>query len=1318
MDTALLDTSARQEAIDPCRSFIVQAPAGSGKTSLLIQRFLQLLAQVDKPEQVLAITFTRKAAEEMRDRVIAELQKARRLPQPPAEAYAAQTWELAQTVLQRDQQLGWHLLLAKERLRIKTIDSFCLYLASRLPLGSHFGAPLAPSEDSEPLYQQAVLSALSAIDALSPDDAAHIPARQAYENMLRFCNNDKGQLISDLCTSLQNRSLWQQASHSYLLKLAIGSQAEKDATKAELNRQLTSAVRSVILEPLQELDSYFRSEQLTEHVRDLMNHALNNLAGKDSNLRTALEKGLDGLTRWPAQATGAYFSFYKALSALFLSSGTVRKTGSHSLTAKQGFPSKTEHDKIKRQEFADILDSCREELQTVFDRAKDILSLELPNDDGSETAYRYSEEQFTNLRSVAYLLEICYAYLREAFRRFGICDYTEIAHNAIEALGSDNTPSELALQLDSDIKHILVDEYQDTSQAQLELLERLTASWQPVRSADADSSSGDREQEGRTIFMVGDPMQSIYRFRQADVGIYLRTQEHGLSKVTPTPQILQTNFRSAPSLISWFNETFRSLFPDKNDISTSAIRYPDAAKQAVAPLAALPSAAADAGGKDSQANPAGRADCGQPYQYHIHPAISDNIQREEAQYTVDLACRERERLLAAAPGRSKPPKLAILFQKKSSAKEVIKLLRHANIPYQATDMEPLSESEPVRDLISLTKALLHLNDRLSWLALLRSPLVGLNDNEITRLVEDNLYSTVWDLLSSPHCCTGASWQGTDPQQLEEVRERCQRLRDAVAHALEVRGEQAFSRWIRGTWMALGGPLTLKYEQEGDLVSEYFAYLEELEAQGLPDAAELERTLDKRSAEPHSCAPESIPVQLMTMHAAKGLEFDTVILPFLNSQGNTSENGLLRNTAVYADESGLIPSTVFAVQIDKKKTLDLDYASSDEDSSENKDSSKDADAAQADETGIVSPNTALYGHIQKQCRRNELKRLFYVAATRAQQRLHLVLFAKQKEDHSLNITANTMAELLLQIPEAKQLIDAVNELLKSAPAAAESCANITTNITASASSAAENTSIPAAEATEAAPQAAADNSEKLLPISRLSREALEKISVQWLPPLGLEIEDAATSTVPSNALEKAATYGTVFHSLMELIGQYALTLADLRASSPNSAQDWANDLISEALALQKVDLDSPNYGPWQEDLRCDLQAMLDSPQGRWAIEPHDCSSYEQCVCSAAPEGLEAEERRLDRIFTSGGKFWIIDYKTGHDRGHKPSEYHEIMELYAQRMMQSQGYAEINLALVYVNHKRPAKCGGPVYLDCGCYRRDSGPAACAWGLPAPV
>jgi ATP-dependent exoDNAse (exonuclease V) beta subunit len=118
------DAAARETALDVKRSFIVQAPAGSGKTELLVRRFLKLLEVASKPEEILAITFTKKAAAEMRKRVLERLRETGNEP-----------GEIA------------------HRLRIQTIDAFCAALTRQVPVLARFGAQPEIVEDARDLYR-------------------------------------------------------------------------------------------------------------------------------------------------------------------------------------------------------------------------------------------------------------------------------------------------------------------------------------------------------------------------------------------------------------------------------------------------------------------------------------------------------------------------------------------------------------------------------------------------------------------------------------------------------------------------------------------------------------------------------------------------------------------------------------------------------------------------------------------------------------------------------------------------------------------------------------------------------------------------------------------------------------------------------------------------------------------------------------------------------------------------------------------------------------------------------------------------------------
>ncbi|HLS51435.1 MAG TPA: UvrD-helicase domain-containing protein, partial [Burkholderiaceae bacterium] len=158
------DAAQRQAAIDPSDSFIVQAPAGSGKTELLTDRLLALLALVNRPEEIVAITFTRKAAAEMQARVLAKLQSAQ--GPEPSQPHLRQSWHLARQALARDAELGWNLLKYPARLSIRTIDAFCAALVRTMPWSSTLGGVPAITDDARALYEEAAIETLSLIDEM------------------------------------------------------------------------------------------------------------------------------------------------------------------------------------------------------------------------------------------------------------------------------------------------------------------------------------------------------------------------------------------------------------------------------------------------------------------------------------------------------------------------------------------------------------------------------------------------------------------------------------------------------------------------------------------------------------------------------------------------------------------------------------------------------------------------------------------------------------------------------------------------------------------------------------------------------------------------------------------------------------------------------------------------------------------------------------------------------------------------------------------------------------------------------------------------
>src|SRR5581483_1950551 len=196
-----IDAAARERALDPTQSFIVSAPAGSGKTELLIQRYLRLLARVDKPESVVAITFTRKAESEMRSRVVMALRRALTEPRPE-KAHEAITWDLASAVIKSNQRLGWDLLRSPLRLRIQTIDALCAAITRQMPLLSGFGEQPNVEECPEELYREAARQTILFAASRCPED------QQALEMLLMLLDNNITELENLLVAMLQRREQW------------------------------------------------------------------------------------------------------------------------------------------------------------------------------------------------------------------------------------------------------------------------------------------------------------------------------------------------------------------------------------------------------------------------------------------------------------------------------------------------------------------------------------------------------------------------------------------------------------------------------------------------------------------------------------------------------------------------------------------------------------------------------------------------------------------------------------------------------------------------------------------------------------------------------------------------------------------------------------------------------------------------------------------------------------------------------------------------------------------------------------------------------
>ncbi len=800
---AIVDAAEREAALDPARSYIVQAPAGSGKTGLLIQRYLRLLAGVEKPEEILAITFTRKAAAEMRRRVLQALEAAARNA-PVAEApHAKLTRTLAAAALERERSRGWRVLDNPARLRIQTIDALCASLARQMPVLSGVGAAASIVEDAQELYREAAERALAHVEATDAVAAA-------LRRFLVHLDGDWAAARTLLVAMLARRDQWIRRVAGFEANDSARAMLE-EAFRGERAR-LVARTRS-LLAPGEEAE-----------LANLAAYAAGNVARTRPDSPIAR---LAGITRFPP-ATQEGIADWCALAQLLLTKkGEWRARVDRNL----GFPS-GEHG---------IDAHFKERMRSLLGRLRAMAGLcEALHALRHMPPAGFSDAQWEALGAMVAILPRAAAELQVVFAEHGAIDFTGLAQAAVAALGDEDQPTDLLLALDVRVKHVLVDEFQDTSLSQWELLKRLTAGWM--------------EGDGRTAFLVGDPMQSIYRFREADVALFLRAREQGLPQVKLSGVRLATNFRSQAGIVAWVNQTFGQVLPGAEDAEAGAVPY-------------------------SQSSAHHPARTGNAVQWH--PYVGRDAHAARRAEALKVAQIARDTLAS-----SLTETVAILVRNRSHLDRIVPELKKACVRFRAVDIEPLGARPVIRDLLAITRALSHPADRVAWLALLRAPWCALGAADLHALagVERDPASakrTVWELLHDEDRLAALS---------PEARVRTGCARELLAPFVEHRLRGSVRERVEAAWLALGGPACAKAESDLEDAETFFDLLDELEHGGdIPDPAVLEEHLAELYAAPDSAGEAR--VQLMTIHKAKGLEFGTVVLAGLDRIPRAAERPL-------------------------------------------------------------------------------------------------------------------------------------------------------------------------------------------------------------------------------------------------------------------------------------------------------------------------------------------------------------------------------------------------------------------------------------------
>ena len=1114
------DWQERELARDLKHSYIVQAPAGSGKTELLTQRMLGLLAWVENPEEVVAITFTRKAAAEMNHRLVSRLQAAAREKSGSNENEVLQpheqiSRELALAALENDARQGWNLLEQPSRLRIRTIDSLCSELARQLPVLSGLGGGQQIAIDAEALYRTAATRTLAVIE----DDTDTLQADVI--RVLDRYDNQYDRLVELLTGMLASREQW----IGHLMDARSGD---------GFNRQgMENALRYLVGIELEKARQVTPENLLLELPR-FYRYAISNAAKNADALTELLEfcGGADCAALDLPVSAEALPHWKTMISSLLTASGTMRK----SLTINDGFPAPSSAKGADKALYA----AYKDDFLTLLNEHRENDALRIAyNTISTLPSPIYEDEAWESLESLMRILIRAAGNWKLVMAESGELDFGEIANRAIQSLGYENAPSDLALRLDYRIQHLLVDEFQDTSISQTILLDKLTTGW----------SDGD----GRTLFLVGDPMQSIYRFRKAEVSLFIKAWQGELfHHIQLRPLQLSVNFRSTRPVVEWVNQVFPGVMPRQSDPVLGAVNY-------------------------SPAN--------------TKPGVSDDG-AVVIQILPERDDEEEARQVAGIIGRcDADTSIAILVRSRSHASAILAeldKLKHdqARYRYQAIKFTPLAETTLIQDLVSLTLALQQPADRLAWLATLRAPYIGLDLDDLDALVAGNSGTMILDAISA-----GAGDEG-HKRFSDNGQQRLKRTGPILLNAVNRRGRQSTRSLLESTWVKLGGPACVENESELSDAATYFDLLDTLEDEGLPiDRDTLALRMKDLHAEPDARADGKL--QVLTIYSAKGLQFDTVILPGLNRQPRGDDNKLLHWFELVGDEMIVMsPMRNTAEKEQQKKSGDL---------------------------------IQFISTVEKQRKSLEDGRLLYVATTRA---IHsLYLFAAIKPNASEEIKANTSSLL-------GGLWPAIQEV--QTPLISQAAMDLQASD--------EQQQDETAEAESTAPG---------LPqlYRRLAADWQLPAPPESVHRIKTEYDQAQDYIEFSWAGEDARHTGNLVHRLLQLIGEMGMEAWEKDGGMTQKIHWCRQQLAREGIQGVKADaivnrasmaIDNclaSRQGKW-------ILASHEEAQCEYAITAVLEKTGE---VETGLDSVQAKSLVLDRTFVEDGTRWIIDYKTSSHGG---------------------------------------------------------------------
>jgi ATP-dependent exoDNAse (exonuclease V) beta subunit len=406
-------------------------------------------------------------------------------------------------------------------------------------------------------------------------------------------------------------------------------------------------------------------------------------------------------------------------------------------------------------------------------------------------------------------------------------------------------------------RHILIDEFQDTDPIQAELAMYLATD--EVAEGDQDWPSFPVP-PGR-LFFVGDPKQSIYRFRRADIDLFMSTRRH----VVDTPHQLVTNFRSRPPIVSWLNAVFAGLFGDGVEGKQPAYH---------------PLAPSEDRGQD---NPRGLRPVIVLGREPLPGAI-DNVRAQQGAEVVQAIATMQAEGWKVGPGGTPLSfsDVAVLVPTRTGLPILEAAFVAANVPYRLESSSLVYESHDVRQLLSVLRAIGDPTDALSLLAALRSPAFGCSDDDLfvhaanggawdPRQTHDSGTAVGQALRSMQRFAEGSRWQSVSALVCQVVSE-CRLMELALA---EPRARESWRR-IR----FVQDQARLFDEVNGGDLRTFLRWVGHQQEEG---ANVTEAILPESDDDA---------VKITTVHAAKGLEYPVVFLLGLEKPPTTSHPALL------------------------------------------------------------------------------------------------------------------------------------------------------------------------------------------------------------------------------------------------------------------------------------------------------------------------------------------------------------------------------------------------------------------------------------------